>query len=182
MAMFGWTKAETVKYNSILISSTGILSFIVLLFYVWTKISKRIDNRVGLLIGIAICFGFHFLTYPWEIYGPTVSERIHGNNTDDTAQSTFFDEFPWTSSTPAVNVYFYNILYVILFGIAFPLINVHLSALLTSILGPRRQGTMQGINTLFASLSRIVGPIIITYVVRISGGNFHVTCFVVMQK
>uniref|UniRef100_A0A0M3JKA8 Lysophosphatidic acid receptor 5 n=1 Tax=Anisakis simplex TaxID=6269 RepID=A0A0M3JKA8_ANISI len=69
--------------------------------------------------------------------------------------------FKWCASTPAINVYFYNSLYVILFGVAFPLVNVHLAAMFCACLGPRRQGTLQGVNILISSLSRALGPVLI---------------------
>uniref|UniRef100_A0A914RVD3 Major facilitator superfamily (MFS) profile domain-containing protein n=1 Tax=Parascaris equorum TaxID=6256 RepID=A0A914RVD3_PAREQ len=131
MIVFKWTRSQTARYNSALVSATGILGFAFLAFYVWTKIGRRLDNRIAPLGNIAS-----------ESVGCPPS-------------------FKWCGSTPAINVYVYNTLYVFLFGIAFPLINVHLAALFCSIVGPRRQGTMQGVNILISSFSRAVGPLII---------------------
>ncbi|KHN74023.1 Major facilitator superfamily domain-containing protein 8 [Toxocara canis] len=162
MIVFKWTRSQAAQYNSAFVSATGFLGFAFLAFYVWTKIGRRLDNRIGLLVGLILCLMFQICTYPWKLYSGKIyyrDEITPGNVAEESVGCP--RSFEWCSTTPAINVYFYNTLYVFLFGIAFPLVNVHLAALFCAILGPRRQGTMQGINILISSLSRVVGPVLI---------------------
>ncbi|KJH52871.1 hypothetical protein DICVIV_00916 [Dictyocaulus viviparus] len=146
--MFDLSRTETTQFNSVLVSLSGFLGFIFLLTYVWSKIGKRVDNRVGVIIGIMICIGFLFSTYSWWFYT--------GNIESDVCHSS------WCSTTPRIPWCLYACSYVIVFGIGFAMMNVHLASMYSGVLGPRRQGTMHGINTLLASCSRILGPVIVT--------------------
>ncbi|XGW17485.1 hypothetical protein V3C99_002244 [Haemonchus contortus] len=146
--MFDLTRTETTQFNSILVSLSGFVGFAFLLTYVWTKIGKRIDNRIGAIIGVLICVGFLFTTYSWWFYPETIEH--------DGCHS------PWCSTTPKIPWTLYAGSYVIVFGVGFAMMNVHLASMYSGVLGPRRQGTMHGINTLLASCSRVLGPVAVT--------------------
>ncbi|VDL86082.1 unnamed protein product [Nippostrongylus brasiliensis] len=118
--MFDLSRTETTQFNSILVSLSGFIGFAFLLTYVWTKLGKRIDNRIGVIIGVLICVAFLFTTYSWWFYSENIEHDV--------------------------------------FGIGFAMLNVHLASMYSGVLGPRRQGTMHGLNTLLASCSRVLGP------------------------
>uniref|UniRef100_A0A915B8N9 Major facilitator superfamily (MFS) profile domain-containing protein n=1 Tax=Parascaris univalens TaxID=6257 RepID=A0A915B8N9_PARUN len=119
MIVFKWTRSQTARYNSALVSATGILGFAFLAFYVWTKIGRRLDNRIGLLAGFILCLMFHICTYPWKLYDNKISYREEisnaplGNIASESVGCP--PSFKWCGSTPAINVYVYNTLYVFLF-------------------------------------------------------------------
>lgn len=146
--MFNLTRTETTQYNSILVSLSGFVGFAFLLTYVWTKLGKRIDNRIGVVTGVIICVAFLFTTYSWWFYNENIEhEGCHS---------------PWCASTPKIPWELYSVSYVIVFGVGFAMLNVHLASMYSGVLGPRRQGTMHGINTLLASCSRVLGPVAVT--------------------
>lgn len=148
--MFELDLSTTTKFSSMLVSLSGLLGFLFLLTYVWTKTGKKVDNRLGVIVGILVCIGFVLSTFPWSFY----SNYINAEGCPET----------WScySRTPAIPQWLYAVAYTVVFGVGFALMNVHLAALYSSVLGPRRQGTMHGINTLLASLSRVLGPLAIT--------------------
>ncbi|ETN70752.1 hypothetical protein NECAME_14554 [Necator americanus] len=146
--MFDLSRTETTQFNSILVSLSGFVGFAFLFTYVWTKLGKRVDNRVGALVGVLVCVGFLFSTYSWPFYT--------GNIESDACHS------PWCATTPRIPWPLYAGSYVIVFGVGFAMMNVHLAAMYSGVLGPRRQGTMHGINTLLASCSRVLGPVAVT--------------------
>ncbi|KAK6740500.1 hypothetical protein RB195_008764 [Necator americanus] len=146
--MFDLSRTETTQFNSILVSLSGFVGFAFLFTYVWTKLGKRVDNRVGALVGVLVCVGFLFSTYSWPFYT--------GNIESDACHS------PWCAATPRIPWPLYAGSYVVVFGVGFAMMNVHLAAMYSGVLGPRRQGTMHGINTLLASCSRVLGPVAVT--------------------
>ncbi|WKX98772.1 hypothetical protein Q1695_014006 [Nippostrongylus brasiliensis] len=146
--MFDLSRTETTQFNSILVSLSGFIGFAFLLTYVWTKLGKRIDNRIGVIIGVLICVAFLFTTYSWWFY----SENIEHDGCHS----------PWCATTPKIPWELYAVSYVIVFGIGFAMLNVHLASMYSGVLGPRRQGTMHGLNTLLASCSRVLGPVAVT--------------------
>uniref|UniRef100_A0A914EB48 Major facilitator superfamily (MFS) profile domain-containing protein n=1 Tax=Acrobeloides nanus TaxID=290746 RepID=A0A914EB48_9BILA len=71
--------------------------------------------------------------------------------------------YDWCNNLTQVNVWVYYITYVIAIGCAFPSVNITMSTLFSRILGPRRQGTQQGILQMSGSVARMIGPILISY-------------------
>lgn len=87
------------------------------------------------------------------------------------------DKFTWCDSLSPVNVWMYYVMYVVIIGkfrseftrkkclkfagLALPTMNITLTTLFSKILGPRRQGTQQGILQMSGSAARMLGPIAI---------------------
>ncbi|PIO73537.1 hypothetical protein TELCIR_04490 [Teladorsagia circumcincta] len=113
--MFDLTRTETTQFNSILVSLSGFVGFAFLLTYVWTKLGKRIDNRIGAIIGVLICVGFLFSTYSWWFY----TENIEHDGCHS----------PWCATTPKIPWELYAGSYVIVFGVGFAMMNVHLASM-----------------------------------------------------
>ncbi|PAV75486.1 hypothetical protein WR25_16238 [Diploscapter pachys] len=146
--MFGLSKSETSNYNSMLAAASGVLGFVFLVSYMVTRCGRRIDNRYGIIVAICLCMSFLVVTYPYWFYD------------DVPANDECFES--WCSMTRRIPQPLYTTAYILVFGIGFAMVNVHLGPLYSSILGPRRQGTMVGVNTLFAGLSRVLGPLLVT--------------------
>ncbi|KAK6020430.1 hypothetical protein OSTOST_13916, partial [Ostertagia ostertagi] len=113
--MFDLTRTETTQFNSILVSLSGFVGFAFLLTYVWTKLGKRIDNRIGAIIGVLICVAFLFTTYSWWFY----TENIEHDGCHS----------PWCATTPKIPWELYAGSYVIVFGVGFAMMNVHLASM-----------------------------------------------------
>lgn len=103
---------------------------------------------------IAFLF-FHFLTFSWFFLPGANVNEAGGVNSNRYKKE-------WCHSLRPVNLYVYYIGYAMVFGIALPCLNNSLQSLYSLILGNCRQGTMQGFNQAVGSLSRILGPLVIT--------------------
>lgn len=86
------------------------------------------------------------------------------------------EKFTWCDSLAPVNEWVYYGTYVVVIGmlsltqglvrmhrlgLAYPFMNIALMTLFSKILGPRRQGTQQGIMQTFGSAARMTGPVAI---------------------
>lgn len=72
------------------------------------------------------------------------------------------DKFSWCEDLAPVNVYLYYVMYILVIGLAFPTMNITTTTLFSKVLGPRRQGTQQGIFQVSGGLARMIGPISIS--------------------
>ncbi|VDP48434.1 unnamed protein product [Heligmosomoides polygyrus] len=72
--------------------------------------------------------------------------------------------FSWCESTPHVNFWLYYVTLCFVFESTFAFSNVVLPTLFSKIIGPRRQGTMQGVFQMSGSLARMVQPVIINII------------------
>lgn len=124
-------------------------------------IQRFISERKAIIFG-ASCLLLNFiLTYPYPFLANKIKYEVLDVN-GTVIQSGCNNNFKWCAETPAVNVYVYCISMMITFGIGFPLINLNLDVIYSKILGPIRQGTMQGLFLLCGEVLTIVGPVVYT--------------------
>lgn len=64
----------------------------------------------------------------------------------------------------AINVVFYHVALIICLGLAMPVGQLNLDVLYSRLLGPIKQGTMQGLFVAVGDLVTLCGPVIITFV------------------
>lgn len=67
----------------------------------------------------------------------------------------------WCTDLKQVNLWVYYFSIVIFIGLSFPNINVTMNTLFSRIIGPRMQGTQQGILEMFGGMGRMFGPLVI---------------------
>uniref|UniRef100_A0A914QEY7 Major facilitator superfamily (MFS) profile domain-containing protein n=1 Tax=Panagrolaimus davidi TaxID=227884 RepID=A0A914QEY7_9BILA len=84
------------------------------------------------------------------------------NSTTSITYGCNTDKFTWCQKLRPVNVYLYYTAYVIALGFAFPVLNITVATIFSKILGPRRQGTQQGIFQASGSAARTIGPIAVS--------------------
>uniref|UniRef100_A0A914X4V0 Major facilitator superfamily (MFS) profile domain-containing protein n=1 Tax=Plectus sambesii TaxID=2011161 RepID=A0A914X4V0_9BILA len=170
MIMFYWTRAEAVLYNSIADVGCSLIGFGIYLSYIVLNLGKRVSERVVCIAGLGLLFLFHLITYPWPFYSGHIAYKKppflyngtwYGNNSADVGCDLTFD---WCQTTPSVNVWLFMISNVLLIGLAFPLINISMSTLYSKIIGPRRQGTMQGLFFFSGGMARMLGPVFMAFV------------------
>ena len=104
---------------------------------------------------------FHLVTYSW----PFIPGHIEMHNSTTVAHDKVgcnTDKFSWCEDLSPVNVYLYYAAYIIVIGFAFPIMNITTTTLFSKILGPRRQGTQQGIFQVSGGVARMIGPIAIS--------------------
>lgn len=72
--------------------------------------------------------------------------------------------YDWCDSTPSVNVWVYNVAQALCMGFGMPLMLINLDIIFSKLLGPIRQGTMQGVFMVCGEVLNIAGPVLMSYV------------------
>lgn len=164
--IFGWNKQETVQYNSVMQGGFGFVSFLIYAFSVYYDVGKMINHRIGTCVGMLALVAFHLLTFPWwGLPGsiPYMQETITINGTTIANPDPVGcrPSFEWCATTPPTNPVLFVVAYIIIVGPAFSIINVSMNTVFSTLLGPRSQGTMQGVLLLSGSVARMCGPIFV---------------------
>ena len=71
-------------------------------------------------------------------------------------------EYAWCSSTTRINFIVFIIFAILAIGFAMPLSNINIDILYSKVLGPIKQGLLQGIMASAGQAISIVGPLLIT--------------------
>ncbi|GMS90179.1 hypothetical protein PENTCL1PPCAC_12354, partial [Pristionchus entomophagus] len=140
--MFDFTGPETSKVGSAICSASGFLGFGFLVLYVWTGTAKKVNNRLGVLLGFVICLIFLLGSFAYPSYEGFIRNPEC--------------KYTWCAATPAISLPLFIIVYLLLFSFGFPLLNVHTSALLAKQLAGRKQAHWHGLSTFIGTASRVV--------------------------
>ncbi|KAK0394103.1 hypothetical protein QR680_000566 [Steinernema hermaphroditum] len=164
MQVFAFSKADVVKFGSIAQGGMGFMSLCTYIAYIAGDLNRFIDYRICNICSLLLFLAFHLITYPW----PFIPQGLKSFHNEDLINATHevvgcnIDKFGWCTSTKQVNVWLYYITFAIIMGISFSFMNITLNTIYGRILGPRRQGTMQGILQVSGGLARLVGPVTIS--------------------
>uniref|UniRef100_A0A914W4D4 Major facilitator superfamily (MFS) profile domain-containing protein n=1 Tax=Plectus sambesii TaxID=2011161 RepID=A0A914W4D4_9BILA len=171
ISMWNWTDMEAVRNLGLMQSAGGVVALFTYASFAY-KLGKIVNNgneRIGTIIGLALCMLFHVVTYPFKFWPGTLNyEKIeNGTNNETTASHGSTGgckaDYTWCATTHRVPMFLYTSAFVLCFSLIFPICNVSMNTLYSKILGPRRQGTMQGLLLLAGSSARTVGPIFVAY-------------------
>ncbi|VDO91981.1 unnamed protein product [Heligmosomoides polygyrus] len=72
----------------------------------------------------------------------------------------YAERFDWCENLTAVSPWVYYPFYVVVFGFGASVLNVAVTTLYSEIIGPRRQGTLQGVFMMAGSVGRLLAPLI----------------------
>jgi MFS family permease len=193
MTAFEWTSEDTIFFQTIIMFSIGTLSICFALSYIFFKMGQRVNERTALSFALLLFLGFYLATYPWELWTERISyQHVKGapapeNRTmamDPGLRATISaalkpgskidivgcnPEFLWCETTPRVNVWLYNIISVIAIGVGLPLIHINLDILYSKVLGPIKQGTLQGVFVATGQILNVVGPVIFSQLYTLYG-------------
>uniref|UniRef100_F1L2W5 Major facilitator superfamily domain-containing protein 8 n=1 Tax=Ascaris suum TaxID=6253 RepID=F1L2W5_ASCSU len=170
MALYNWNEKEAVFYNGImqwLGCCIDVINYIIISITPVGKIDKR-----KLLIFSVLCFMLHhILTFPWPFYdGPLDYIPTADSGVDDTSISGgCLHRYEWCAHTTRVPLPIYAFSVVVISGFAFPFLAAPLGTVFSEILGPRKQGMMQGVFEFGGSFARCIAPIILTILFEASG-------------
>ncbi|KAL3082277.1 hypothetical protein niasHT_031450 [Heterodera trifolii] len=129
MAAFNWSGEQAVIYTMLTQGVVGIIGLLISIGYAM-RIFTRFKERKCILASLCLMLIFFLVSFPW----PFLSARMPANSC----------AFSWCDSTPTVNVYVYHVALVICLGFGMPVGQVNLDTLYSRMLGPIKQGTMQG--------------------------------------
>ncbi|KAI1723609.1 major facilitator superfamily domain-containing protein [Ditylenchus destructor] len=164
MAMFAWNHVQVVFYGSLAHVGMGIFSFMIYAIYIVTNLGRRVNERLVCFAALAVLLLFHCLTFSWPFLPDNVVidySTKASNTSNQTHIGCNIEESPWCDSLKKVNPYWYYLLFIFCIGIAWPNMNVTMNTLFSNIIGPRLQGTQQGILQMSAGVARMVGPILV---------------------
>lgn len=167
--LYDWKDSQAILYNGIIESVTCIVSVLINFGIGKSRIGK-IDKRIQILFGLGVFVAFHLVNYPWWFYSGPLNFLPPGSNT--TVVGGCLDTYTWCSSTTRVPMALYIFAFVFFFGIAFPFVESPAAALYSEILGPRKQGTMQGLFSFGGSVTPFVASIIITFLFQHTGYKY----------
>ncbi|VDL73920.1 unnamed protein product [Nippostrongylus brasiliensis] len=164
--IFGWNKQETVQYNSLMHGGFGFISFVIYAFSVYYDVGKMINHRIGTCVGMLALVLFHVITFPWWGLSGTIPYQQEFATVNGTLISIADPvgcrpSFEWCSTTPPMNPVLFVVAYILIVGPAFSIINVSMNTVFSTLIGPRNQGTMQGVLLLSGSMARMCGPIFV---------------------
>ncbi|CAD5209632.1 unnamed protein product [Bursaphelenchus okinawaensis] len=155
MMMFNLTEHEAVFYNSAAQGTVGFLTFFIYLLYIFFNLDQHFNMRIGCMLSLLALVLFNLLTFSWPFL-PRLDEKYALNDTIGCNQH----HFHWCTSLNSVNFYIYYLSYAIVIGLAFPILTITMNTLFSRILGPRRQGTEQGVLQGCSGLARLTGPVL----------------------
>ena len=89
--------------------------------------------------------------------------KVHRNAS--TALGCDWRSMNWCLYLKQINIWVYYFSIIIFIGLSFPNINVTMNTLFSRIIGPRMQGTQQGILEMFGGMGRMTGPLVIGLVI-----------------
>ncbi|KJH43777.1 transporter, major facilitator family protein, partial [Dictyocaulus viviparus] len=168
-AMYNWKDSDAVLYNGIFQTLSCLMSATNSIIIGHTRVGK-IEKRKQIIFGISMFLLFHIITYPWPFYDGPLTYIPSGKNSSEVGGC--LPSYDWCDTTVRVPLPLFIICMVIIFGIAFPFSGSPAGTLFSEILGPRRQGMMQGIYSFGGSMAQFVTPIFTTYLFQHYGYKY----------
>lgn len=190
--MYGWDDSKALVIVGVALAVGGILS--VGMFALSGVLAKKYDERkVLLFLGFPLMTIGSFLLLPWgngviprkcenDTLTTTISTTslMSTDTTFDFTTSDFvsttdmwdrnctthgcpYNEQPWCENTPQLALPQLAVAYLIII-LGYPVAQSLCQATFSKMLGPKPQGLWMGILTAVGSLSRILGPIFVSYV------------------
>ncbi|CAI2352904.1 unnamed protein product [Caenorhabditis sp. 36 PRJEB53466] len=169
--LYNWKDSDAILYNGILEFFACILAVLVNFAFAKSWIGN-VDRRRQIVIGIVLFIGFNVVIYPWSFYPGPLDFLPPGMNTSEVGGC--LHSYTWCSGTTRVPMVLYIFVFVFFFGIAFPCVESPACALYSEILGPRKQGTMQGLFTFGGTATPCIASILLTYLFQHSGYRYVV--------
>uniref|UniRef100_A0A914Y5V2 Uncharacterized protein n=1 Tax=Panagrolaimus superbus TaxID=310955 RepID=A0A914Y5V2_9BILA len=157
MHMFAFSHTKAVKYMAGSQTAVSILTFFVYLVFTLNNL-KSINLRCICISSVKVMILFYLLTYSYPFYSGQIKIRDASINISHGCPA---DKFTWCKDLSLINVYLYYAVYVSIIGFAFPTLNIVLITLYSTVLGPRRQGTLQGIFQISGGTARMLGPFVL---------------------
>ncbi|CAI2353021.1 unnamed protein product [Caenorhabditis sp. 36 PRJEB53466] len=167
--MYDWKDSESISYNGILEFLACIISVLVNLSFGKSWIGNW-DRRLQIMCGLGVFAAFNLINYPWWFYTGPLNFLPPGANTTEIGGC--LHSYTWCKYTTRIPLYLYIFAFVFLFGISFPFVEAPASALYSEILGPRKQGNMQGWFNVGGNITPFLAAIICTYLFQHVGYKY----------
>ncbi|XP_039289123.1 major facilitator superfamily domain-containing protein 8 [Nilaparvata lugens] len=162
MDQFAWSKSEAVKYMGILLSVGSLFACVT--FIVIGPLCKKFNETRVLQYGgfLLMVFG-RAACMPYGSTYPVIAPAFNGTILNDEEVVGCPDSQEWCKTTPAMSVGQFFVGFVAT-AIGYPIGVTLIQTIFSKILGPRPQGVWMGLLTGAGCLSRVLGPIFVSYV------------------
>uniref|UniRef100_A0A914QNS3 Uncharacterized protein n=1 Tax=Panagrolaimus davidi TaxID=227884 RepID=A0A914QNS3_9BILA len=178
MTVFEWDSQELILYESLFMAPTGLCSLMFSICYIRFNFDKKIPVRIALLLGLSLFIFFFIATFPWPFISSTIpyahpkNETAYFKQSEAAAALLQFNEtgelvgcniaYKWCETTPRINLPIFYISTILVLGIGIPLFAISLDIIYSTVLGPIKQGVLQGLFSSSGDIINIFGPIIVT--------------------
>ncbi|VDM56631.1 unnamed protein product [Angiostrongylus costaricensis] len=171
IAMYNWTHEEAILYNGIVQVIACGVSTITYTVIGSTRVGTW-DRRLVLAMGLSGFFFFHFCHYPMPFYEGPLTRPLIINGTVPPAAGGCSYAYEWCEYTPRVPMALYLFNFSVVLGMSYPLISAPCNTLLSEIIGPRKQGAIQGLFAFTGSMAQFIVPIFSTILFEQSGYKY----------
>ncbi|CAJ0582876.1 unnamed protein product, partial [Mesorhabditis spiculigera] len=167
--MFGFDVVETDRYNSLSLAIQALVGFLVYLSFIYFNCGKQLPMRASIFTAILAFMTYHAVTFSYPFYSDHV---IVSNNASSTGHEFGVCEgtkYDWCESLTTYHPLVFYVAYLGLVGGFFPVINIALTTLFSKVIGPRAQGTLQGVFQVAGCISKMSSPGILGSVFTFGG-------------
>ncbi|KAK6039586.1 hypothetical protein COOONC_22910 [Cooperia oncophora] len=167
--MYNWKDSDAVLYNGIFQTASCLVSSGNSFLIGYTRIGQ-IEKRKQIMFGVTVFLLFHIFNFPWPFYAGPLDYIPEGKNSTEIGGC--LPSYIWCETAVRVPFPIYLICFVFFFGVSFPFTGSPSATLYSQILGPRKQGMMQGIHSFGGSFAQCIAPILATYLFKYSGYKY----------
>ncbi|KAE9414851.1 hypothetical protein Angca_008634, partial [Angiostrongylus cantonensis] len=157
MLMFSFNKEEAVTYNSSAHFAAGFVGVILYFVFIFFDLSKLMAPRLCSILSLLLLASLFLFTYSWPFLPNKVEISVNGSD-----WGCCTERFDWCDDLTMVSPWVYYTFYVLFFGTGMSVMNISVTTLYSEIVGPRRQGTLQGVFQMAGSLGRLIAPLLIS--------------------
>ncbi|PIC29235.1 hypothetical protein B9Z55_020892 [Caenorhabditis nigoni] len=167
--LYDWKDSDLIFYNGIALAISSGISVSFNIAQGATRLGK-IDKRKQMLFGLTFFLLYQAFMFPWGFYSGPLNFLPEGVET--TEAGGCYAEYLWCNHTTRVPLPIYFFCFIVFFGVAFPFVETPSPALFSEILGPRKQGTMQGLFSVGGSLAPLIASITSTVIFKYYGYRY----------
>ncbi|CAJ0938802.1 unnamed protein product, partial [Mesorhabditis belari] len=166
--MFGYSEKETLQYNILMMLIQSVIGLVIYFAYITLNLGKKLAIRTSIRLSLASFLLYHVLTFSYPFY----SDYVELENPAAMSREYGVCEvrrYSWCTTLTTFNPFLYYISYLVLIGGFFPIINIALTTLLSKVIGPRAQGTYQGLFQVAGCISKMSSPVMLGYAYDMAG-------------
>ncbi|CAL2050583.1 unnamed protein product [Caenorhabditis brenneri] len=177
MMMFSMEKEESVSVNAGIHTVNGVIGASMFVLFLFTNLSKHFMKRTLSVISLTLPFMWLIASYPWKFYTENVKIQVNGSNAD-----CDLEKYSWCADQRKVPEIVYIAGYILVFGIGYTIMNITVPTIFSKVVGPRPQGTYQGIYQTAGSIGRMIAPLLMSYAYTVYGPSVPweilIVCFI----
>uniref|UniRef100_A0A7I4Y7S6 MFS domain-containing protein n=1 Tax=Haemonchus contortus TaxID=6289 RepID=A0A7I4Y7S6_HAECO len=158
MLMFSFNKEEAVLASAASHLAAGVVGVILYFVFIFYDLTKCVPPRRATILVLTTYICLYLFTLPWPFLPNKVEISVNGSDA-----GCFADRFSWCDNLTQVSPYVYYTMFVLVFGFGVSIMNIAITTLYSEVIGPRRQGTLQGLFQMSGSVGRMLAPLITSF-------------------